>query len=201
MPANTTSRPNLRSTRIVDGRSWIVAAQGGALSMRAHANESRMNQPFLPLPIQNPKSPILNRQSLPLPPRPLCDHSTSAVPTLHTSHFTPGTSSPPCTAAPSSRFPLSPPCRSWPGRRRMRRNRIQNGYKPSPLLPALPPSSLPLITAHFPLGTSRSLSAEGGTVLIEWERPEECDSHSTIRWIVSKSGTVLRHRHCPPHEY
>lgn len=46
-----------------------------------------------------------------------------------------------------------------------------------------------------------SLSAEGGTVLIEWERPEECDSHSTIRWIVSKSGVVLRHRHCPPHEY
>jgi hypothetical protein len=45
-----------------------------------------------------------------------------------------------------------------------------------------------------------SLSAEGGTVLIEWERGEECDSHSTIRWIVSKSGVVLRHRHCPPHE-
>lgn len=44
------------------------------------------------------------------------------------------------------------------------------------------------------------LSAEGGTVLIEWERSEECDSHSTLRWIVSKSGTVLRHRHCPPHE-
>jgi|GEM_PF-3344092 len=44
------------------------------------------------------------------------------------------------------------------------------------------------------------LSAEGGTILIEWERGEECDSHSTIRWIVSKSGTVLRHRHCPPHE-
>ena len=45
-----------------------------------------------------------------------------------------------------------------------------------------------------------SLSAEVGTVLIEWERPEECDSHSTIRWIISKSGVVLRHRHCPPHE-
>ena len=45
-----------------------------------------------------------------------------------------------------------------------------------------------------------SLSAEGGTVLIEWERPEECDSHSMIRWIVSRSGVVLRHRHCPPHE-
>jgi hypothetical protein len=45
-----------------------------------------------------------------------------------------------------------------------------------------------------------SLSAEGGTVLIEWNRPEECDGRSTIRWIVSKSGTVLRHRHCPPHE-
>ncbi len=44
------------------------------------------------------------------------------------------------------------------------------------------------------------LSAEGGTVLIEWDRAEECDSLSTIRWIVSKSGVVLRHRHCPPHE-
>ena len=45
-----------------------------------------------------------------------------------------------------------------------------------------------------------SLSAEGGTVLIEWICPEECDGRSTIRWIVSKSGTMLRHRHCPPHE-
>jgi hypothetical protein len=45
-----------------------------------------------------------------------------------------------------------------------------------------------------------SLSADGGTVLIEWERPEECDSHSIIRWIISKSGAVLRHRLCPPHE-
>lgn len=45
-----------------------------------------------------------------------------------------------------------------------------------------------------------SLSAEGGTALIEWVRPEEGDSHSTIRWIISKSGTVLRHRHEPPHE-
>lgn len=45
-----------------------------------------------------------------------------------------------------------------------------------------------------------SLSAEGGTALIEWVRPEECDSHSTIRWIISKSGVVLRHRHCLPHE-
>lgn len=45
-----------------------------------------------------------------------------------------------------------------------------------------------------------SLSAEGGTVLVEWSRPEECDSRSTIRRILSKSGTVLRHRHCPPHE-
>lgn len=45
-----------------------------------------------------------------------------------------------------------------------------------------------------------SLSAEGGTALVEWERPEECDSYSIIRWIISKSGTVLRHRHCPPHE-
>jgi hypothetical protein len=58
----------------------------------------------------------------------------------------------------------------------------------------------PLMTDHFSLGTSSSLSAEGGTVLIEWGRDEECDSSSTIRWIVSKSGTMLRHRNCPPHE-
>lgn len=37
-------------------------------------------------------------------------------------------------------------------------------------------------------------SMEGGTVLIEWIRTEECDSRSTIRWMVSRSGTVLRHR-------
>ena len=44
------------------------------------------------------------------------------------------------------------------------------------------------------------ISADGGTLLIEWGRPEECDGHSTIRWIISKSGTILRHRHTPPHE-
>lgn len=39
------------------------------------------------------------------------------------------------------------------------------------------------------------------TVLIEWEYPEGCDSHSIIiRRIISKSKTVLRHRLCPPHE-
>ncbi len=44
------------------------------------------------------------------------------------------------------------------------------------------------------------LSADLGTALIEWVRGEECDSHSTYRWIISKSGMVLRHRHTPPHE-
>ena len=44
------------------------------------------------------------------------------------------------------------------------------------------------------------LSAEGGTALIEWVRAEECNGVSTIRWIIGKSGTVLRHRHEPPHE-
>ena len=44
------------------------------------------------------------------------------------------------------------------------------------------------------------LSADGNTVLIEWGRGEECDGHSTIRWIISKSGTILRHRHTPPHD-
>lgn len=45
-----------------------------------------------------------------------------------------------------------------------------------------------------------SLSADKGTVLIEWRRPEECDSYSCVRWIVSKSGMVLRHRYTPYHE-
>jgi len=44
------------------------------------------------------------------------------------------------------------------------------------------------------------LSADAGTALIEWVRREECDSGSTFRWIVSKSGTVLRHRDRPPHD-
>ena len=43
-------------------------------------------------------------------------------------------------------------------------------------------------------------SADGGTSLIEWDRPEECDGRSTIRWIISKAGVVMRHRHTPPHE-
>lgn len=44
-----------------------------------------------------------------------------------------------------------------------------------------------------------SLSAGGSTVLIEWQRGEDCDGLSTFRWIVSKSGTVLRHHHSPYH--
>jgi hypothetical protein len=44
------------------------------------------------------------------------------------------------------------------------------------------------------------LSADGGTALIEWERPEECDSRSTYRWMVTKDGRVLRHCDRPPHE-
>lgn len=42
------------------------------------------------------------------------------------------------------------------------------------------------------------VSADGGTLLIEWTRPEECDARSTIRWIIGRSGTILRHRHSPP---
>lgn len=45
-----------------------------------------------------------------------------------------------------------------------------------------------------------SISADGGTILIEWERGEECDGHSVIRWMITKGGVVLRHRHTPPHE-
>lgn len=37
-------------------------------------------------------------------------------------------------------------------------------------------------------------SMDGGTALIEWARPEECDSRSILRWMVGRSGTVLRHR-------
>ena len=44
------------------------------------------------------------------------------------------------------------------------------------------------------------LSADGGTALIEWERPEECDSHSIYRWIITRDGRVLRHCDRPPHE-
>lgn len=39
-----------------------------------------------------------------------------------------------------------------------------------------------------------TFSADKGTILIEWERSEECDSRSHIRWMISQSGTVLRHR-------
>ena len=44
------------------------------------------------------------------------------------------------------------------------------------------------------------LSADGGTALIEWQRPEECDSHTTYRWLITKDGRVLRHCDRPPHE-
>jgi len=38
------------------------------------------------------------------------------------------------------------------------------------------------------------LSADNGTALIEWRRSEDCDSRSIIRWMVGRTGTVLRHR-------
>jgi hypothetical protein len=38
------------------------------------------------------------------------------------------------------------------------------------------------------------LSADEGTALIEWDRREKGGLHSTFRWVISKSGTVLRHR-------
>jgi len=38
------------------------------------------------------------------------------------------------------------------------------------------------------------LSADEGTALIEWQRLEKGGLHSTFRWVVSKWGTVLRHR-------
>lgn len=45
-----------------------------------------------------------------------------------------------------------------------------------------------------------SISLDQGTVLIEWDCPAECDSRTTIRWIIGKSGAVMRHRYSPPHE-
>lgn len=44
------------------------------------------------------------------------------------------------------------------------------------------------------------ISADGESILIEWDRPEECDGRSTIRWIINKSGSIMRHVHTPPHE-
>ncbi len=44
------------------------------------------------------------------------------------------------------------------------------------------------------------ISADGETIMIEWDRPEDCDGRSTIRWIINKSGTILRHIHTPPDE-
>jgi len=45
-----------------------------------------------------------------------------------------------------------------------------------------------------------SLSAGKGTVLIEWGRGEECDGHSTFRWMITRTGAVLRHHDLPWHE-
>jgi len=45
------------------------------------------------------------------------------------------------------------------------------------------------------------LSADGGTALIEWRIRDTdacCGHRATVRWIISKSGTVLRHRHTTP---
>lgn len=42
------------------------------------------------------------------------------------------------------------------------------------------------------------LSADLGTVLIEWRLDDGCCGvNTTLRWIVSKNGHVLRHRHSP----
>lgn len=71
MPRSATSRPNLRSARIVNGRSWSknarepsafspnpqspipnVSSPSGPPSPRAHADGTRTAPPLLPLPIQ-----------------------------------------------------------------------------------------------------------------------------------------------------
>lgn len=45
------------------------------------------------------------------------------------------------------------------------------------------------------------ISADRGTVLIEWIRYEECDGHSKLHWIISKDGKVLRHRTTAPRHW
>ena len=47
---------------------------------------------------------------------------------------------------------------------------------------------------------SITMSADGGTVIIQWIRREDGDSASKLSWKVSKKGTVLRHHHLPPNE-
>jgi hypothetical protein len=45
------------------------------------------------------------------------------------------------------------------------------------------------------------LSADGGTALIEWviiDTDACCDHRATMRWMISKSGHVMRHRHTTP---
>lgn len=45
------------------------------------------------------------------------------------------------------------------------------------------------------------LSADKGTALIEWEIRDTdacCDHKATVRWIIGKSGAVMRHRHQTP---
>jgi hypothetical protein len=45
------------------------------------------------------------------------------------------------------------------------------------------------------------LSADGGTALIEWRILDTdacCGHRATVRWIISQSGSVMRHRHTTP---
>ena len=45
------------------------------------------------------------------------------------------------------------------------------------------------------------LSADGGTALIEWRILDTdacCGHRATVRWIISRSGAVMRHRHTTP---
>jgi hypothetical protein len=45
------------------------------------------------------------------------------------------------------------------------------------------------------------LSADGGTALIEWRILDTdacCGHRATVRWIISQSGAVMRHRHTTP---
>ena len=55
-----------------------------------------------------------------------------------------------------------------------------------------------------PMKTKASPNAHRGSDFSDFLAGEgilpEVEVLALIRWIVSKSGTALRHRHCPPHE-
>jgi hypothetical protein len=67
----------------------------------------------------------------------------------------------------------------------------------------IPPGLLPAFDRYQnnPDVPELILSADGGTALIEWRiiDTDACCGHpATMRWMISKSGHVMRHRHTTP---